>query len=118
LGKLTARLKTQGVLASLLVRELESSKYEVVARARRLRAAIFAELDSVPVRVVKLIDTEAMRLFLLLFLSADSSRPHAEDSRSHRVSRASPPGKEVLDNDSFYWYKVYHDITYNIQSPR
>jgi len=50
----------QGVLASLLVRELEESKYEVVAGARRLRAARLAELDSLPVRVVKLTDAEAI----------------------------------------------------------
>ena len=37
--ELAASFKTQGVLASLLVRELEESKYEVVAGARRLRAA-------------------------------------------------------------------------------
>ena len=43
-----------------MVRELEQSKYEVVAGARRLRAARIAELDSVPVRVVKLTDAEAI----------------------------------------------------------
>jgi ParB family chromosome partitioning protein len=46
--------KTQGILAPLLVRELEESKYEVVAGARRLRAAKLAELEKLPVRVVKL----------------------------------------------------------------
>jgi hypothetical protein len=55
-----ASFKTQGVLAPLLVRELEPSKYEVVAGARRLRAARIAELDSIPVRVVKLTDAEAI----------------------------------------------------------
>lgn len=55
-----ASFKTQGVLAPLLVRELEQSKYEVVAGARRLRAARLAELPSVPVRIVKLTDAEAI----------------------------------------------------------
>ncbi|HLW53041.1 MAG TPA: ParB N-terminal domain-containing protein [Candidatus Angelobacter sp.] len=50
----------QGILAPLLVRELEPSKYEVVAGARRLRAARIAQLDSIPVRVVKLTDAEAI----------------------------------------------------------
>jgi ParB family chromosome partitioning protein len=45
IGELAASLKTQGVLAPLLVRELEQSKYEVVAGARRLRAAKIAELE-------------------------------------------------------------------------
>jgi ParB family chromosome partitioning protein len=38
LEELAASFKTQGILAPLLVRELEESKYEVVAGARRLRA--------------------------------------------------------------------------------
>ena len=41
LEELAASFKMQGVLAPLLVRELEESKYEVVAGARRLRAAAF-----------------------------------------------------------------------------
>ena len=56
LEELAASFKTQGILAPLLVRELEESKYEVVARARRLRAAKLAELKNLPVRVVKLTD--------------------------------------------------------------
>ena len=60
LEELAASFKTQGVLAPLLVRELEESKYEVVAGARRLRAAHIAELENLPVRVVKLTDAEAI----------------------------------------------------------
>ena len=46
LEELAASFKTQGILAPLLVRELEESKYEVVAGARRLRAAKLAELKT------------------------------------------------------------------------
>jgi ParB family chromosome partitioning protein len=53
-------MRAQGILAPLLVRELEESKYEVVAGARRLRAAKLAELEKLPVRVVKLTDAEAI----------------------------------------------------------
>jgi len=60
LEELAASFKTQGILAPLLVRELEESKYEVVAGARRLRAAKLAELEQLPVRVVKLTDAEAI----------------------------------------------------------
>ena len=55
-----ASFKTRGILAPLLVRELQESKYEVVAGARRLRAAKLAELEQLPVRVVKLTDAEAI----------------------------------------------------------
>jgi ParB family transcriptional regulator, chromosome partitioning protein len=62
LEELAASFKTQqqGILAPLLVRELEESKFEVVAGARRLRAAKLAELEKLPVRVVKLTDAEAI----------------------------------------------------------
>jgi len=60
LEELAASFKTQGVLAPLLVRELDESKYEVVAGARRLKAARIAALESLPVRVVKLTDAEAI----------------------------------------------------------
>ena len=60
LSELAASLTTQGVLAPLLIREVDDSKYEVVAGARRLRAAKIAELEKVPVRVVKLTDAEAI----------------------------------------------------------
>ncbi|MFZ0779626.1 MAG: ParB N-terminal domain-containing protein [Candidatus Sulfotelmatobacter sp.] len=60
LEELAASMRTQGILAPLLVRELEESKYEVVAGARRLRAAKLAELEKLPVRVVKLTDAEAI----------------------------------------------------------
>jgi ParB/RepB/Spo0J family partition protein len=55
-----ASFKTQGILTPLLVRELEESKFEVVAGARRLRAAKLAELEKLPVRIVKLTDAEAI----------------------------------------------------------
>ena len=60
LEELAASMRAQGILAPLLVRELEESKYEVVAGARRLRAAKLAELEKLPVRVVKLTDAEAI----------------------------------------------------------
>jgi ParB-like nuclease domain len=60
LEELAATFKTQGVLEPLLVRELEERAYQVVIGARRLRAAKIAELEAVPVRVVKLSDAEAI----------------------------------------------------------
>lgn len=48
LEELAASSRTQGILAPLLVRELDDRKYEVVAGARRFRAAKIAELESVP----------------------------------------------------------------------
>jgi ParB family transcriptional regulator, chromosome partitioning protein len=59
LSELAASIKTQGVLSPLLVRA-KGSSFEIVAGARRYRAAQLAGLDSVPVRIVELTDAQAL----------------------------------------------------------
>src|SRR4051812_19733096 len=78
LGELAASFKSQGVLAPLLVRELDESKYEVIAGARRLRAAKLAELESVPVRVVNLSDAEAIEAQCVENLQREDIHPLEE----------------------------------------
>ena len=73
-----ASFKSQGVLAPLLVRELDESKYEVIAGARRLRAAKLAELETVPVRVVKLSDAEAIEAQCVENLQREDIHPLEE----------------------------------------
>ncbi len=75
LEELAASFKTQGVLAPLLVRELEPSKFEVVAGARLLRAARIAELDSIPVRVVQLTDAGALEAQVVENLQREDIHP-------------------------------------------
>src|SRR5438094_4788110 len=78
LEELAASFKTQGVLAPLLVRELDESKYEVVAGARRLKAARIAALESLPVRVVKLTDAEAIEAQVVENLQREDIHPLEE----------------------------------------
>jgi ParB family chromosome partitioning protein len=78
LSELAASFKTQGVLAPLLVRELDESRYEVIAGARRLRAAKLAELEKVPVRVVKLTDAEAVEAQCVENLQREDIHPLEE----------------------------------------
>ena len=78
LEELAASFKTQGILAPLLVRELEESKYEVVAGARRLRAAKLAELEKLPVRVIKLTDAEAIEAQCVENLQREDIHPLEE----------------------------------------
>ena len=73
-----ASFKTQGVLAPLLVRELDESQYEVIAGARRLRAAKLAELKNVPVRIVKLTDAEAIEAQCVENLQREGIHPLEE----------------------------------------
>ena len=78
LEELAASMKAQGILAPLLVRELDESKYEVVAGARRLRAAKLAELETVPVRVVKLTDVESIEAQVIENLQREDTYDEAE----------------------------------------
>src|SRR5579863_436802 len=59
LNELAESIRTQGVLSPLLVRP-KGQSYEIVAGARRYRAAQLAGLESVPVRIVELTDAQAL----------------------------------------------------------
>jgi ParB family transcriptional regulator, chromosome partitioning protein len=78
LSELAASFKTQGILAPLLVRELDDSSYEVIAGARRLRAARLAQLENVPVRIVKLTDAEAIEAQCVENLQREDIHPLEE----------------------------------------
>ena len=53
LKELAESIRSQGVLSPLLVRPLTDQSFEIVAGARRYRAAQMAEAPTVPVRIVK-----------------------------------------------------------------
>jgi ParB family chromosome partitioning protein len=78
LKELAASFQSQGVLQPLVVRELAESKYEVVAGARRLRAAQLAELKTVPVRVVQLTDAAAIETQVVENLQREDIHPLEE----------------------------------------
>jgi ParB family chromosome partitioning protein len=78
LHELAASFQSQGILALLLVRELEENKYEVIAGARRLRAAKLAALDTVPVRVVALSDAAAIESQCIENLQREDIHPLEE----------------------------------------
>ena len=61
-----------------MVRELDETTYEVIAGARRLRAAKLAELESIPVRVVKLSDSEAIEAQCVENLQREDIHPLEE----------------------------------------
>ena len=78
LQELAESFKAQGVLAPLLVREREDRSYEVIAGARRLRAARIAELSTVPVRIVRLTDAEAIEAQVTENLQREDIHPLEE----------------------------------------
>jgi ParB family chromosome partitioning protein len=65
LKELAESIRVQGVLSPLLVRPLSGQNFEIVAGARRYRAAQIAEAATVPVRIVNLTDAEALEAALI-----------------------------------------------------
>ena len=65
LKELAESIRVQGVLSPLLVRPTTGQSFEIVAGARRYRAAQIAEAATVPVRIVNLTDAEAMEAALI-----------------------------------------------------
>jgi ParB family chromosome partitioning protein len=78
LAELAASFTTQGVLQPLLVRSVDDSRFEVVAGARRFRAAALAALKEVPVRVVELSDAAVRESQLTENLLREDVHPYEE----------------------------------------
>jgi ParB family chromosome partitioning protein len=65
LYELAESIKSQGVMQPILVRPLDSGRYEIIAGERRFRAAKLAGLDIVPV-LVKAVTDEAAAVMSLI----------------------------------------------------
>ena len=60
LQELAQSIRSQGVLVPLIVRKLDLDRFEIVAGARRFRAARLSQISTVPVRIVQLSDTQVL----------------------------------------------------------
>jgi ParB family chromosome partitioning protein len=78
LKELADSIRTQGILSPLLVRPLNGHGFEIVAGARRYRAAQIAEAATVPVRIVNLTDAEALEAQLVENLQRSDVHPMEE----------------------------------------
>jgi len=65
LRELAASIRSQGVLSPLLVRPLTENGFEIVAGARRYRAAQMADAVTVPVRIKQMNDAEVLEAQLV-----------------------------------------------------
>ena len=65
LKELAESIRAQGILSPLLVRPLTENGFEIVFGERRYRAAQLAEQDSVPVRIMRMTDAEALEAQLV-----------------------------------------------------
>jgi ParB family transcriptional regulator, chromosome partitioning protein len=78
LKELAESIRTQGVLSPLLVRPLTENGFEIVAGARRYRAAQMAEVPTVPIRIVHLSDAGALEAQLVENLIRSEIHPMEE----------------------------------------
>ncbi|MGH9434957.1 MAG: ParB/RepB/Spo0J family partition protein, partial [Terriglobia bacterium] len=78
LKELADSIRSQGVLSPLLVRPLNEHSFEIVAGARRYRAAQMAESETIPVRIVNLTDAEALEAQLIENLQRRDVHPLEE----------------------------------------
>jgi ParB family transcriptional regulator, chromosome partitioning protein len=88
LKELTGSIKTQeGNLSPILIRPLPEGfpeHFEIVTGARRFRAAKLAGLDSVPVRIVNLSDTDVLEIQVIENLQRVEIHP-LEEARGFRA---------------------------------
>jgi ParB family chromosome partitioning protein len=90
LNELASSIKAQGILAPLVVRPV-GQHFEIVAGARRYRAAQLAGLETVPVRIVELTDAQALETSIVENLQrrdvqGPSTAPHMRGGRIFVVS--------------------------------
>jgi ParB family transcriptional regulator, chromosome partitioning protein len=78
LEELANSIRVHGVLSPLLVRPITDEGFEIVAGARRYRAAQMADAATVPVRVVNLTDVEALEAQLIENLQRRDVHPLEE----------------------------------------
>jgi ParB family chromosome partitioning protein len=78
LKELAESIRSQGILSPLLVRPLNEHGFEIVAGARRYRAAQMAEVATIPVRIVNLTDAEALEAQLVENLMRRDVHPMEE----------------------------------------
>lgn len=65
LEELAASIRVQGIIQPIIVRQIDSQKYEIIAGERRWRAAQLAKLDLVPCLVKSIPDEAAVAIALI-----------------------------------------------------
>jgi ParB family chromosome partitioning protein len=90
LNELAESIKTHGILAPLVVRPV-GQHFEIVAGARRYRAAQLAGLDSAPVRIVELNDAQALETSIVENLQRRDVHPLDEAQGFAALMRLEEP---------------------------
>jgi ParB family chromosome partitioning protein len=86
LNELAESIKQQGLLQPLLVRALDSGRYEIIAGERRWRASQIAGLTEVPVIVKQVDDETAMAMALVENLQREDLNAMDQARAMHRLT--------------------------------
>lgn len=86
LTELAESIKKQGLLQPLLVRELSSGRYEIIAGERRWRASQIAGLTEVPVILKQVDDETAMAMALVENLQREDLNAMDQARAMHRLT--------------------------------
>ncbi len=78
LQTLADSIKTQGIMQPILVRELSTDKFEIIAGERRWRASQMAGLQQVPVLVRDIADESALAMALIENIQRENLNPLEE----------------------------------------
>jgi ParB family transcriptional regulator, chromosome partitioning protein len=78
LQTLADSIKTQGIMQPILVRQISSDMYEIIAGERRWRASQIAGLDEVPVLVRDIADESALAMALIENIQRENLNPLEE----------------------------------------
>jgi len=85
LAELAASIRSQGLMQPLLVRPVDSDRYELIAGERRWRAAQMAGLDEVPVLVREVPDEAALAMSLIENIQRENLNPMEESAGLQRL---------------------------------
>jgi ParB family chromosome partitioning protein len=88
-------IRTQGVLSPLLVRPKGPQTYEIVAGARRYRAAQLAAIGYVPVRIADLTDAQALEMSIVENLQRRDVHPLEEAQGFAALLRLEEPAYSI-----------------------
>jgi ParB family chromosome partitioning protein len=94
LSEVAESIKTQGIIAPLVVRPV-GQHFEIVAGARRYRAAQLAGLENAPVRIVELTDTQALETSIVENLQRRDVHPLDEADGFAALMRLEEPKYSV-----------------------
>lgn len=86
LNELAESIKKQGLLQPLLVRKLDTDRYEIIAGERRWRASQIAGLNEVPVILKQVDDETAMAMALVENLQREDLNAMDQARAMHRLT--------------------------------